>query len=100
MLLASGFSRKSKKMDSNSLDRGRICYYNSMAVEVIAIIRSLVNTVWYRSGDVCERCQWQKKRAKRSGRGRTKSSANGCEDFFGIPQQDITGLVPLKETIE
>ena len=32
---AAGFSRKSEKMDSNSLDRARICYYNSMAVEVI-----------------------------------------------------------------
>ena len=96
---AVGFSCKSEKMDRNLLDRARICYYNSMAVEVIAIIRSLVNTVWYRSGDVCERCRWQKKRAKRSGRGRTKSSANGCEDFFGVPQQDITGLVPLKEKL-
>ena len=96
---AVGFSCKSEKMDRNLLDRARICYYNSMAVEVIAIIRSLVNTVWYRSGYVCERCRWQKKRAKRSGRGRTKSSANGCEDFFGVPQQDITGLVPLKEKL-
>ena len=96
---AVGFSCKSEKMDRNLLDRARICYYNSMAVEVIAIIRSLVNTVWYRSGDVCERCRWQKKRAKRSGRGRIKSSANGCEDFFGVPQQDIMGLVPLKEKL-
>ena len=35
MLLASGFGCKSEKMDSNLLDRARICYYNSMAIEVI-----------------------------------------------------------------
>ena len=31
---------------------------------------SLTYTETYRSGDVCERRRWRKKRAKRSGRGR------------------------------
>ena len=42
--------RKSEKTEPNSLDRARICYYNSMAIEVIKIILRLVYTVWYRSG--------------------------------------------------
>ena len=44
----------------------------------------------YRSGDVCERCQWQMKRAIRSGRGRNFYTA--VLKKFRAPQQDITGL--------
>ena len=48
---AAGFSCKSEKMDRNLLDRARICYYNSMAVEIIAIICGLIYMESYRSVD-------------------------------------------------
>ena len=59
------------------------------------MIRSLkktnrFNTERFRSGDVCERCLWQLKRAIRSGSGRNfVSEAN---KKFRLPQQVITGL--------
>ena len=44
----------------------------------------------YRSGDVCERCLWQMKRAKRSGSGRNFAKRTASLKFRA-PQQDITG---------
>ena len=60
----------------------------------------IIFTERYRSGGVCERCRWQRKRAIRSGCGRTKSSTYGCDDFFGHRNRNITGRSRVSPKIE
>ena len=40
------------------------------------------------TGDVCERCRWQRKRAKRSGSGRNSAQRTASEEFRA-PQQAV-----------
>ena len=52
----------------------------------------------YRSGDVAERCLWQKKRGIRSGSGQNLAKRIASNKFW-TPQQDITGLTRKRLTI-
>ena len=52
----------------------------------------------YRSGDVAERCLWQKKRGIRSGSGQNLAKRIASNKFLA-PQQDITGLTRKRLTI-
>jgi len=41
------------------------------------------------TGDVCERCRWQRKRAKRSGSGRNLAKRTASEKISGTATGDV-----------
>ena len=81
------FSKPLQRLAFTELER-REC--KRLVCSFLSKFRQLNNTEKYSSGDVCERCRWQSKRAIRSGSGQNLAKRTASNKFWA-PQQDRRG---------